>query len=195
MVRVNYFAPPAEAERLLREHAAALCPDTDAVVEDLHLVSQPHQASGDVHCRERQAAGPGPGPIEDRITPGVEDHTVATIRGPVRPRIQEAPERAMVKSGPGVAAQRPEPGYLPAFAQVATGHEDVAVATSQEPAPAEETETASGWIPATGEAQGPRALVVAEEDLEQTPAPEQPSPETFWPAVGAVYHGLVAEAE
>jgi hypothetical protein len=198
MVRVNYFAPRTEAERLLRERAAALCPDAEAVVEDLHLVSQPHQASGDVRCRERQAAGPGLGPIENRTMRGVENRAVATAPGPVRPPVQEAPERPMVKSGPGLIACRPEPGYLPAYVQVATGHGEVSTAASQAPAAAEETEIAGGWIPATGHAEGPRALVVAEEDLAATPpaqAGEAAAAKEFWPAVGAAYHGLVAEAE
>jgi len=195
MVRVNYFAPPTEAERLLRERAAALCPGAEAVVEDLHLVRQPHQASGDVHCGAKQAA------LDQLVSQLAARAAVrpspAAVHAPVLPVVHRAPERAMVKSGAGVASERPEPGYLPPFAQVATAHPEVVAAAKPAPAATqtEDSDIAGGWIPATGDAEGPHALVVAEEDLAATPAPEKPTPETFWPAVGAAYHGLVAEAE
>jgi len=195
MVRVNYFAPPSEAERLLRERAAGLCPGAEAVVEDLHLVSQPHQASAEVHCGGKQTALDQ---LVSQIAARAADRpSPAAVQAPVLPTAHRAPERSMVKSGAGVASERPEPGYLPPFAQVATGHPEVVATAKAAPAATqdEDPETPGGWIPATGEAEGPHALVVAEEDLAETPTPEKASPETFWPAVGAVYHGLVAEAE
>jgi len=195
MVRVNYFAPPAEAERLLRERAATLCPGTEAVVEDLHLVSQPHQASGDVHCGAKQAA------LDQLVSQlaarSADRPSPAAVHAPVLPTVHRAPERAMVKSGAGVASERPEPGYLPPFAQVATDHAQVVAAAKPAPAAThtEDSEIAGGWIPATGEAEGPHALTIAEEDLTTTPPPAAADAKPFWPTVGEAYRSLVAEAE
>jgi hypothetical protein len=191
MVRVNYFAPPTEAERLLRERAAGLCPDTEAVVEDLRLVSQPHQASAEIHCRAAQSA------LDELVTDlahRTADH--ATVHTAVFPEARQAPERSMVRSGAGVAGERPEPGFLPSFAQVATGDQEVEVATSAAatPAPAEDPEPVGGWIPATGKADRPAAVVVAEEDLAETPQ-EAADAKPFWPAVGNTFRNLVAELE
>ena len=196
MVRVNYFAPETEAERLLRARAAELCPDTEAVVEGLHLVKQPHQASADVHCRTPKQAA------LDKLVGQLAAHAVQApatnnAQSVVLPVVHSVPEQAMVKSGPGLIGRRPEPGYLPAFAQVASPHEEVAAAANppQRPTQDEEGEVASGWIPATGEANGPHALTVAEENLAAPRVEKKAAPKPFWPMVGEAYRGLVAEAE
>jgi hypothetical protein len=187
MVRVNYYAPETEAERLLRNRAAALCPGEDAVLEDLHLVSQPHQASADVHCRPLQDMRTGVGSPAASVA--AESPTPLASR-PVHPPAAAAPERAMVKSGPGVALSRPEPGYLPAFASIAADRPD----GEERPVAAAEPAVADGWIPANGEATEPSGVAVAVEEL-PAPAPEEEPTKRFWPTVRDTYDGLVAEIE
>jgi hypothetical protein len=187
MVRVNYFAPEAEAERLLRARAAALCPGEDAVLEHLRLVSQPHQASAEVHCRAMQD------PRLDDTSRDVgmpAERTNVTTPGPVHPQVAAAPERSMEQSGPGVAAQRPQPGYLPAFASVAADRRD---GEERSFADAEKIVT-DGWIPATGDATGAAAVTVAVEELAVPPRQDEPA-KRFWPTVRDTYDGLLAELE
>ena len=188
MVRVNYYAPETDAERLLRERAASLCPGEDVVLEDLHLVSQPHQASADVHCRAIQDAHAGTTSTGAAVTAA---SPVSVAVGPVLPHAAASPERAMVKSGPGVARCRPEPGYLPAFASVAAdrpgGDEAPAVATA-------ETPTVDGWIPANGDEAEPSGVAVAVEELPGSPPQKAPS-RPFWPTVKETYDGLFAADE
>jgi hypothetical protein len=185
MVRVNDFASTTEAERLLGERAAALCGGQDAVLEDLRLVSQPHQAAAEVHCRLAEGTGvAGGGGIPN-------GSRWSTDAGPVHPHAMAAPERSMVKSGPGVAVSRPEPAYLPAFASVAAdrpiGDEPLAAA-------AEEATVADGWIPATGHTTGTAAVACGVEDLATPPQREGPE-RPFWPTVRDAYDALVAEIE
>jgi hypothetical protein len=187
MVRVNYYAPETEAERLLRERAAALCPGEDAVLEDLRLVSQPHQASAEVHCRPVQDARAG----ATSTGAGVAAASPASgDAGPVHPRAAATPERAMVRSGPGVAACRPEPGYLPAFAAVAADRRE----GDARPVAAAETAVADGWIPATGDAPATAGVAVAVEEIAAPQREEEPA-RPFWPTVRDTYEGLVAEVE
>ena len=184
LVRVNYFAPETEAERILHERAAALCPGEEAVVENLRLVSQPHQASAEVHCRAVRGAR------AEAVSGGIGVAAAprsSVAAGPIHPRVLAAPERSMEKSGFGMASCRPEPGYLPAFVSVAADRRD----GEERPAA---TDTASGWIPATGDASAVGAVAIAMEALSALPREEIPA-QPFWPAVRDAYDGLVAEVE
>jgi len=52
LVRINYFAPDDEAERLLRKRAATLCGDEAVHIDHLATARQPAMAAGDVTCGE-----------------------------------------------------------------------------------------------------------------------------------------------
>ncbi len=57
LVRINYFAPDGEAERLLRKHAATLCGDGETLhIDHLATARQPAMAAAEITCEKPATA-------------------------------------------------------------------------------------------------------------------------------------------
>lgn len=83
LVRINYFAAEDEAERLLRERAATLCKEGEAVhIDHLATARQPAMAAADVTCGDPEAESPVAEPASDATPPDAEEE-VAPETDPV----------------------------------------------------------------------------------------------------------------
>ncbi|NCO58117.1 MAG: hypothetical protein COW73_02305 [Nitrospirae bacterium CG18_big_fil_WC_8_21_14_2_50_70_55] len=74
LVRINYFAPDGEAERLLRARAATLCAKGEALhIDHLAIARQPAMAAADVTCGEPKVEPPTPDAPAPAGDPGDAD--------------------------------------------------------------------------------------------------------------------------
>jgi len=81
LVRINYFAPDGEAERLLRERAATLCDKGEAIhIDHLATARQPAMAAADVTCGDEKVEPSAEEPATEtpaEATPPADPDTTA----------------------------------------------------------------------------------------------------------------------